>query len=253
MLGRGFSELEFSFSPWIPHFSPDSAEASRALSHPVWIQMVELNRYLRQKEYLKELASKIGEVILIKESNSSKGKTAGPRIRTLVQDPSSLPSTITPIGSDRATKQEIKVLYSGLQNQCNRCRGFGHYAKDCKQYKNQSQARPQNNHNILARNAAAEQGQTLQPSQQNSAKDPRAGDKLITQGVNKGTRKSKANRRTIRIQCYGRGSRNRRNKQPSLPITGKATKNQGNKSGDQETRKKQTHQDIWKRPSPRKR
>lgn len=154
MLGRGFFELEFSspvgrqstlgqsfrgidgqeisLSPWIPYFSPDSVEASRALAHPVWIQLVGLNRYLRQKEFLKELASQIGEVILIEDSDTYKGKTAGPRIRTLVQDPSALPSSLTLIGTDGVVKQKIKVLYNGLQNQCNRCRGFGHYARDCK-------------------------------------------------------------------------------------------------------------------------
>lgn len=156
MLGRGFFELEFSslegrlatlgqnfhgldgqaisFSPWSPQFTSDSLEATRELRHPIWMQLTGLNRILRQEEFLKALAGQIGEVILIENSDSYKGKTAGPRIRILVQDLASLPSTVTFLGPE-GVSQKIKVIYSGLQNQCNRCRGFGHYARDCQQAK----------------------------------------------------------------------------------------------------------------------
>lgn len=164
MLGRGFFELEFtstegrhaalkqsflgiggqemSFSPWIPHFSPESIEATRALKHPVWMQLLGLNRFLRQEEFLRAVASQIGEVLFIEDVDSYKGKTAGPRIRTLVQDVTALPEEVSLVGPDETVFQKIKVVYNGIQNQCNRCKGMGHYVKDCKQSQSNTGKKP---------------------------------------------------------------------------------------------------------------
>lgn len=43
---QGIDGLEISFSPWIPHFSPESSEDTRALLHPIWMQLMGLNRFL---------------------------------------------------------------------------------------------------------------------------------------------------------------------------------------------------------------
>lgn len=196
MLGRGFFELEFSapegkqatlgqsfmgiaglevsFSPWIPHFSLGSLAATRELRHPIWIQMLGLNRYLRQEEFLRKLASQLGEVILVEDTESYKGKTAGPRIRALVQDPTSLPPFITLIGTDGSIKQKIKVLYTGLPNQCNRCRGIGHYAKECKQIKNTTQAGQQKAQPGHKEITGEDKWQKQQSLHQRSVNDPRS-------------------------------------------------------------------------------
>lgn len=70
------------------------------------MQFMGLNRFLRKEEFLKALASQIGEVILIEDSESYRGKTAGPRIRILVQDLAALPNTVALTGSDGAIKQK---------------------------------------------------------------------------------------------------------------------------------------------------
>lgn len=136
MLGRGFFEIEFtspegrqaalrqsflgidgqeiSFSSWIPHFSLESIETTREVKHPIWMQLLGLNQFLRQEEFLRAVASQIGEVIHIEETESYKGKTAGPRIRTLVQDVTSLPSEVTLVGPEDTFFQQIKVVYSGI-------------------------------------------------------------------------------------------------------------------------------------------
>lgn len=113
-------------------------------------------------------------MILIEDSDSYKGKTAGPRIRTLVQDPSALPASITLIGTDGATKQKIKVQYSGLHNQCNRCRGFRHYVKDCKQQKYSDNRRHQSNNQDQPESNADDQWKVQQRYTKRSDKENRS-------------------------------------------------------------------------------
>ena len=55
-------------------------EAVKGLRHPVWLQILALNRFLRQKEFIKELAAKVGEVLIVDEVESYRKETVGPRV-----------------------------------------------------------------------------------------------------------------------------------------------------------------------------
>lgn len=64
-------------------------------------------------------------------SDSWVGKTAGPRIRIIVSDIHSLPSTVLIPGRVPGSTVEHKMTYSGLPNRCVRCKNFGHNVKQC--------------------------------------------------------------------------------------------------------------------------
>ena len=66
-------------------------------------------------------------------SDTYMSRMAGPRVRTLVNNLDELPdSVILPsLDKDNATGKEFSILYSGLPDQCDGCRLFGHLAKQC--------------------------------------------------------------------------------------------------------------------------
>ncbi len=88
------------------------------------------------------MASKLGEVLDIEAADSYIKRPAGPMVTIEVQDISKLAGFIRiPSMAEGATTTNAirqKILYSGLPNQCKKCRKFGHHARTC----NTSKTRP---------------------------------------------------------------------------------------------------------------
>jgi hypothetical protein len=81
------------------------------------------------------MASKLGEVLEIEAADSYIKRPAGPMITIELRDISKLPGYLRipsmAEGSEDTTTIAQKILYSGLPNQCRRCRRFGHHARAC--------------------------------------------------------------------------------------------------------------------------
>jgi hypothetical protein len=81
------------------------------------------------------MASKIGEVLEIEPAESYIKRPAGPLITIELKDISKLPGYIRiPSMAEGAGTDDMiaqRILYSGLSNQCRKCRRFGHHARTC--------------------------------------------------------------------------------------------------------------------------
>ncbi len=79
------------------------------------------------------MASKLGEVLEIEVADSCIKRPAGPMITIELRDISKLPGYIRipsmAEGSEDTATITQKNLYSGLPNQCKKCRRFGHHAR----------------------------------------------------------------------------------------------------------------------------
>lgn len=70
---------------------------------------------------------------MIEKEETACMRPSGPIIRVRVMDLTKLPGIIripSIIGGEVSFKEQL-VSYSGLSNQCNRCRKFGHLFADC--------------------------------------------------------------------------------------------------------------------------
>jgi len=81
------------------------------------------------------MANKIGEVLEIKPEDSYIKRPAGPMIMVETRDIGKLAEYIRiPSMAEGATTKDPtlqRILYSGLPNQCQKCRRFGHFARTC--------------------------------------------------------------------------------------------------------------------------
>lgn len=120
------------FSSWRPHFDPKNPRAADTLDHPIWVQIVDLCQVLREEtSFLQTIGEQLGQVISIDTSDAYKAKLYGPRIRLLVKDLNELPHSVEIPRLDGDGTVEYALEYSGLPNQCGRCRSRDHQVRHC--------------------------------------------------------------------------------------------------------------------------
>lgn len=118
-------------SRWRPHFDPKTPHATDRLDHPVWVQIVDLCQILREETFMRAIGEHIGQVISIDSSEAYKAKLFGPRIRLLVRDLHDLPHVVVVPRLDGDGTVEYALEFSGLPNQCGRCRTHDHQVRKC--------------------------------------------------------------------------------------------------------------------------
>jgi hypothetical protein len=119
------------FSSWRPHFDASTSLDRETLDYPVWMQVVNLCQILRDEEFLRTIGDQIGQVISIDNSETYRAKLFGPRIRLLVRDLDNLPHTAVLPRLDGEGTIEYALEFSGLPNQCGRCRSRDHQVRFC--------------------------------------------------------------------------------------------------------------------------
>jgi len=138
-----WSGLSLSFSRFSPDFDASAQRAEALLTHIIKVQFPDLHEQFRNVKALTIMASKLGEVLDIEAEDSYIKRPAGPMVTLEVRDIFKLAGFIRiPSMSEGAgTKNSIRqrIFYSGLPNQCRKCRKFGHHARTC----NTNLARPQ--------------------------------------------------------------------------------------------------------------
>jgi hypothetical protein len=145
-----------SFSSWLPYFDANTPQDTDKLDYPVWMQVANLCKVLRDETFLQTVGEQIGQVISIDSSEAYRAKLFGPRIRLLVKDLDTLPHTVIIPRLDGKGTTEHALEFSGLPNQCGRCRSRAHPVRYCPKKETASRQRSSQRHtNQRTRTAAS--------------------------------------------------------------------------------------------------
>jgi hypothetical protein len=121
-----WSGLNLSFSQYIPNFDAIVQWVETTLSHTIKVQFLDLHEQFRNTKALTIMASKIGEVLEIKLKDSYIKRPSGPMITVETHDINKLAGYFRiPSMEEGATAKDTtlqRILYSGLPNQCRKCR-----------------------------------------------------------------------------------------------------------------------------------
>jgi hypothetical protein len=130
-----WSGLSLSFSHYAPNFDASAQGAEAQLTHAIKVQFPDLHEEFKNTKALTLMASKLREVLEIEAADSYIKRPVGPMITIKLRDISKLPGYIRIPSMAEGTEDTAtiaqKILYSGLPNQCRKCRRFGHHARAC--------------------------------------------------------------------------------------------------------------------------
>jgi hypothetical protein len=135
--------FNLSFSRYNLNFDANAQGAEALLTHTVKVQFPDLHDQFRNERALTIMASKLGEVLDIEAADSYIKRPASPMVTIEVKDIAKLAGYIRiPSMAEGAAFTDMicqKILYSGLLNQCRKCRRFGHQAWACNIIRNSAQ------------------------------------------------------------------------------------------------------------------
>ncbi len=130
-----WSGLSLSFSRYASNFDANSQGAEAQLTHAIKVQFPDLHEEFKNMRALTLMASKLGEVLEIEAADSYIKRPAGPMVTIELRDISKLPGYIRISSMAEGTEDIVTIvqknLYSGLPNQCRKCKHFGHHARAC--------------------------------------------------------------------------------------------------------------------------
>ncbi len=130
-----WSDLSLSFLRYAPNFDASAQGAKAQLTHAIKVQFPDLHEEFKNTRALTLMASKLREVLEIEAADLYIKRPARPMITIELRDISKLPGYIRIPSMAEVTEDTTTItqknLYSGLPNQCRKCRRFGHHAQAC--------------------------------------------------------------------------------------------------------------------------
>jgi hypothetical protein len=126
--------LLMNFFKWRPLFQVGSKKAELSMAYAVKVQFPNLSFHFCNNQDLQSIISYIGEVLHVEAHESYIKRLVNSLVTMEVHDIKRLTESILipslnpndPVGT-----MTSQPMYSGLPNQCKRCRRFGHFARTC--------------------------------------------------------------------------------------------------------------------------